>query len=302
MSTARPGTSGSGPAAGTAASLATPPSSLELRRREERTRRARRSTLTALVSTLAFAVLLWVGVTSAPGWPRVQAAFLDPQVAASSLPGILRGLWLNVRVLAVAAVLTLVLGMLVAVVRTLRGPVWLPLRLLATGYVDLFRGVPLIVLLYIVGFGVPALRFTDGRISSVVLGTTAIVLTYSAYVSEVFRAGIETVHPSQRLGARSLGLSYAQSMRLVVLPQAVRRVMPPLLNDFVAMQKDVGLISLLGAVDAVRAAQIAQLDGFNFTPYVVVALLFVLLSVPTARLADWVSIRATRREQAGAVL
>ncbi|WP_340296069.1 ABC transporter permease subunit, partial [Aquipuribacter hungaricus] len=293
---------GSGPAAGTAASLATPPSSLELRRREERTRRARRSTLTALVSTLAFAVLLWVGVTSAPGWPRVQAAFLDPQVAASSLPGILRGLWLNVRVLAVAAVLTLVLGMLVAVVRTLRGPVWLPLRLLATGYVDLFRGVPLIVLLYIVGFGVPALRFTDGRISSVVLGTTAIVLTYSAYVSEVFRAGIETVHPSQRLGARSLGLSYAQSMRLVVLPQAVRRVMPPLLNDFVAMQKDVGLISLLGAVDAVRAAQIAQLDGFNFTPYVVVALLFVLLSVPTARLADWVSIRATRREQAGAVL
>lgn len=306
MSTARPGTSRRGTARGgtgpTAGAPVSPPSPLELRRREERTRRARRSTLTALVSTLAFAVLLWVGVTSAPGWPRVQAAFLDPQVAASSLPGILRGLWLNVRVLAVAAVLTLALGMLVAVVRTLRGPVWLPLRLLATGYVDLFRGVPLIVLLYIVGFGVPALRFTDGRISSVVLGTTAIVLTYSAYVSEVFRAGIETVHPSQRLGARSLGLSYAQSMRLVVLPQAVRRVMPPLLNDFVAMQKDVGLISLLGAVDAVRAAQIAQLDGFNFTPYVVVALLFVLLSVPTARLADWVSIRATRREQAGAVL
>ena len=278
------------------------PSPLELRRRADRARRSRRSTLTALGSTVAFAALLYLGVTTAPGWPRVQAAFLDPSVAAASLPGILRGMWLNLRVLAVAAVLTVALALVIAVVRTLRGPVWLPLRLLATGYVDLFRGVPLIVLLYLVGFGVPALRFTDGRISSVALGTAAIVLTYSAYVSEVFRAGIETVHPSQRLGARSLGLSYAQSMRLVVLPQAVRRVMPPLLNDFVAMQKDVGLISLLGAVDAVRAAQIAQLDGFNFTPYVVVALLFVLLSVPTARLADWVSIRATRRQQAGAVL
>lgn len=287
------------PAAG---SVGHRPSPLEVRRRAERTRRARRSTLTALGSTVAFAVLLYLGVTSTPGWPRVQAAFLDPSVAVDSLPSILRGMWLNLRVLAVAAVLTVALALVVAVLRTLRGPVWLPLRLLATGYVDLFRGVPLIVLLYLIGFGVPALRFTDGRISSVALGTAAIVLTYSAYVSEVFRAGIETVHPSQRLGARSLGLSYAQSMRLVVLPQAVRRVTPPLLNDFVAMQKDVGLISLLGAVDAVRAAQIAQLDGFNFTPYVVVALLFVLLSVPTARLADWVSIRATRREQAGAVL
>ena len=278
------------------------PSPLELRRRVDRARRSRRSTLTALGSTVAFAVVLYLGVTSAPGWPRVQAAFLDPSVAAASLPSILRGMWLNLRVLAVAAVLTVALALAIAVIRTLRGPVWLPLRLLGTGYVDLFRGIPLIVLLYLIGFGVPALRFTDGRISSVALGTAAIVLTYSAYVSEVFRAGIETVHPSQRLGARSLGLSYAQSMRLIVLPQAVRRVMPPLLNDFVAMQKDVGLISLLGAVDAVRAAQIAQLDGFNFTPYVVVALLFVMLSVPTARLADWVSIRATRREQAGAVL
>jgi polar amino acid transport system permease protein len=278
------------------------PSSLELGRRAERTRRSRRSTLTALVSTTLFAALLYLGVVNAPGWPRLQAAFFDPAVALESLPAILRGLWLNVRILLVAAVLTVVVALVVAVLRTLRGPVWLPVRLLATLYVDLFRGVPLIVLLYIVGFGIPALRFTDGRISNVLLGTVAIVLTYSAYVSEVFRAGIETVHPSQRLGARSLGLSYTQSMRLVVLPQAVRRVTPPLLNDFVAMQKDVGLVSLLGAIDAVRAAQIAALESFNFTPYVVAALLFVLLSVPTARLADWANLRATRREQAGAVL
>jgi polar amino acid transport system permease protein len=278
------------------------PSPLELGRRTERTRRSRRSTLTALLSTGVFAVLLYLGVVNAPGWPRLQAAFFDPAVALESLPAILRGLWLNVRILLVAAVLTVVVALVVAVLRTLRGPVWLPVRLLATLYVDLFRGVPLIVLLYIVGFGIPALRFTDGRISNVLLGTVAIVLTYSAYVSEVFRAGIETVHPSQRLGARSLGLSYTQSMRLVVLPQAVRRVTPPLLNDFVAMQKDVGLVSLLGAIDAVRAAQIAALENFNFTPYVVAALLFVLLSVPTARLADWANLRATRREQAGAVL
>lgn len=278
------------------------PTPLELSRRRLRASRSRRSTLTSLVSTLVFAGVLYLAITNAPGWPRTQSTFLNPQVAWESLPTILEGLWLNIRVLAVAAVATLLLALIIAVLRTLRGPVWLPLRLLATGYVDLFRGIPLIVLLYLIGFGVPALRFTDGRINPVYLGTVALVLTYAAYVSEVFRAGIDSVHPSQRLGARSLGLSYGQSMRLVVLPQAVRRVTPPLLNDFVAMQKDVGLISLLGPLDAVRAAQIASQSSFNFTPYVVAALLFVLLSVPTARLADWAAARATAREQSGAAL
>lgn len=278
------------------------PTPLELSRRRLRAGRSRRSTLTSLVSTLVFAAVLYLAITNAPGWERTQSTFLNPQVAWESLPAILEGLWLNMRVLAVAAVATLLLALIIAVLRTLRGPVWLPLRLLATGYVDLFRGIPLIVLLYLIGFGVPALRFTDERINPVYLGTIALVLTYSAYVSEVFRAGIDSVHPSQRLGARSLGLSYGQSMKLVVLPQAVRRVTPPLLNDFVAMQKDVGLISLLGPLDAVRAAQIASQSSFNFTPYVVAALLFVLLSVPTARLADWATARAARREQSGATL
>lgn len=278
------------------------PTPLELSRRRVRASRSRRSTLTALVSTLAFAVVLYVLVTGAPGWPRTQRTFFNPVVAWESLPRILEGLWLNVRVLAVAAVATLVLALVIALLRTLRGPVWLPLRLLATGYVDLFRGIPLIVLLYLIGFGVPALRFTDGRINPAILGTVALVLCYSAYVSEVFRAGIDSIHPSQRLAARSLGLDYSQSMRLVVLPQAVRRVTPPLLNDFVAMQKDVGLISLLGPLDAVRAAQIGSQQTFNFTPYVVAALLFVLLSVPTARMADWATSRAARREQSGAAL
>jgi polar amino acid transport system permease protein len=258
--------------------------------------RARRSTLVALASTVVFAGVVVVAVTSAPGWPRVQETFLDVRIGWESLPAVAAGLWLNVRVLVVAELGVLVLGLLIAVLRTLRGPVFFPLRALATGYVDLFRGVPLLIALYLIGFGLPALRLQGVPSDTAVLGTITLILIYSAYVAEVFRAGIESVHPSQRAAARSLGLSYRQSMRLVILPQAVRRVLPPLLNDFVALQKDVGLISVLGAVDAIRAAQIASARTFDFTPYVVAALLFVLLAVPTGRIADAVAARAGRRQ------
>jgi polar amino acid transport system permease protein len=258
--------------------------------------RARRSTLVALASTVVFAAVVVLGVTSAPGWPRVQETFLDVRVGWESLPAVLAGLWLNVRVLVVAELGVLVLGLLVAVLRTLRGPVFFPLRALAIGYVDLFRGVPLLIALYLIGFGLPALRLQGVPSDTAVLGTITLILIYSAYVAEVFRAGIESVHPSQRAAARSLGLTHRQSMRLVILPQAVRRVLPPLLNDFVALQKDVGLISVLGAVDAIRAAQIASARTFDFTPYVVAALLFVLLAVPTGRIADAVAARASRRQ------
>ncbi len=274
-------------------------SRLQQEREAYRRGRARRSTLVALLSTTAFATVLWLAVTRSPGWPRVQDFFFNVDVARASLPRIAEGLWLNVRVLAVCAVAVPVIGLAVAALRTLRGPVFFPVRILAAVYTDVFRGIPLIILLYLVGFGVPALRLQGVPISTTVWGVVAIVLTYSAYVAEVFRAGIESVHPSQRAAARSLGLSYGQTMRIVVLPQAVRRVAPPLLNDFVALQKDVGLISVLSAVDAVRAAQIEAADFFNFTPYVIAGLLFVLLAVPTARLADWATLRATRREQAG---
>jgi polar amino acid transport system permease protein len=258
--------------------------------------RARRSTLVALASTVLFAAAVGVGVTNAPGWPRVQETFLDVRVGWESLPAVAAGLWLNVRVLVVAELGVLALGLLIAVLRTLRGPVFFPLRALATGYVDLFRGVPLLIALYLIGFGLPALRLQGIPTDTAVLGTITLILIYSAYVAEVFRAGIESVHPSQRAAARSLGLSHRQSMRLVILPQAVRRVLPPLLNDFVALQKDVGLISVLGAVDAIRAAQIASARTFDFTPYVVAALLFVLLAVPTGRIADVVAARAARRQ------
>lgn len=262
------------------------PSARQQERDAIRQARHRSSTLVALASTLVVALVAVLGVRSAPGWPRVRQSFFDPAVARSSLPAVLEGLWLNVRVMVVCAALIVVVAMALALARTLRGPAFLPLRLLATGYVDLFRGLPLILVLLLVGFGLPGLRLTGVPTSAVFLGGLALVLTYSAYVAEVFRAGIESVHPSQAAAARSLGLTRAQTMRHVVLPQAVRRVVPPLLNDLVALSKDSGLISILGAVDAVRAAQIATAKYANFTPYVVAGVLFVLLTIPLTRFTD----------------
>ena len=259
--------------------------------------------LISIVSTLVLAVVVWITLINTPGWARVQQTFFDPTVFVAAFPRVWEGFLLNLRVLFFAAIGVLVLSILIAVIRTLRGPVFFPLRALAAGYTDLFRGLPLIIVLYLVGFGIPGLQGSDGvRIPSAVLGTVALILTYSAYVSEVFRAGIEAVHPSQRLAARSLGLSHGQTMRLVVLPQAVRKVTPALMNDFIAMQKDVGLISVLGAVDAVRAAQIETAKFFNFTPYVLAGLLFVLLALPMIRFADWYTARLRAREQIGGIL
>lgn len=279
------------------------PSEIELTRRAFRLNRQRRSTWISILSTIAFAVIIWLSLASSPGWSRVQESFFSIDVMVQAWPTVLDGLWLNLRVLFWASIGVLVFGLALALLRTLRAPIFTPVRLLVHGYVDLFRGIPLIIVLYLVGFGIPGLRLEFlGRVPAEVLGTVALILTYSAYVAEVFRAGIEAVHPSQRLAARSLGLTYAQSMRLVVLPQALRKVAPPLMNDFVSLQKDVGLISVLGAVDAVRAAQIQVAHFANFTPYVVAGLLFVLLAIPTVRLTDWISVRLAKREQAGGVL
>src|SRR4029078_4045397 len=208
------------------------------------------------------------------------------------------GARLTVRVLVVCQVLILIFGLCLAAVRTLRGPVWVPLRALATGYVDLFRGLPLLMCLYLVGFGLPGLRLSGLPTSPVLLGGLALVLIYSAYVAEVLRAGIESVHPSQLAPAQPLGLNYRRTMRLVVRPQATRRVTPALLNDFVALQKDCGLISVLGSVHAVRAAQIQSPTPYNLTSYVVAGLLFVALAVPSSRLADWTSRRLATRQGA----
>jgi polar amino acid transport system permease protein len=288
-------------AAVSAAEAAWRPSELEVGRRAFRRRQTRRSVVVSAISTIVLAVSLGFALVGSPGWARVQQTFFDPGVAIASLPRILEGLWLNVQVLIVASIGVLLVALLIATLRTLRGPVFFPLRALAAGYTDLFRGMPLIIVLYLVGYGIPGLDFFE-RMPAAFWGTIALILVYSAYVAEVFRAGIEAVHPSQRLAARSLGLSHGQTMRRVVLPQAVRRVTPALMNDFVAMQKDVGLISVLGAVDAVRAAQIETAHFFNFTPYVVAGLLFVLLAWPTIRLTDWIAARTRAREQAGSIV
>ncbi|WP_229698234.1 amino acid ABC transporter permease [Wenjunlia tyrosinilytica] len=274
------------------------PSARRIERERYRKARTRRSVLIATASTLVTAVVLYLLVTGSPGWPRTRETFFNAHYAREALPEVLKGLWLNIRLLVVCGALVLVLGLVLAVARTLRGPVFFPVRALATAYVDFFRGLPLIICLLGVIFGVPALRLTGVTSDPVVLGGAALVLTYSAYVAEVFRAGIETVHPSQRAAARSLGLTNAQAMRYVVLPQAVRRVVPPLLNDLVSLQKDTGLVSIGGVVDAVYAAQIITGKSFNYTPYVVAGLVFVALTIPMTRLTDWVTARMNSRQGA----
>ena len=277
------------------------PSAVELGRRAFRKKQTTRSVLISLASTIVVAVLAWFFVINTPGWAAVQQTFFDPAVAVQAWPRVFDGLLLNIRVLIVAAIGVLIVSILIATTRTLRGPIFFPLRALAAGYTDLFRGMPLIIVLYLVGFGLPGLGVFP-RMPAEFWGTIALILVYSAYVSEVFRAGIEAVHPSQRLAARGLGLSHYQTLRLVILPQAIRKVTPALMNDFVAMQKDVGLISILGAVDAVRAAQIETAATYNFTPYVLAGLLFVVLALPMIRLTDWYSARVRSREQVGSIV
>jgi polar amino acid transport system permease protein len=275
------------------------PSTLRLERLEAKRRAARKSTLVAAASTIAVALVIYIAVTNAPGWDRVQTSFFSWKYASQSFPLILEGLWLNLRVMIVAEILILTIGLLVALARTTRSPVLFPLRILAAAYTDVFRGLPLLLVILLLGLGVPALRI-DGLTNSVVVwGAAALVLTYSAYVAEVLRAGIESVHPTQRMAARALGMSPVQTTQHVVLPQAVRRVIPPLLNDLVSLQKDSGLISVLGAIDAIKAAQIVTATSFNFTPYVTAGVLFVALTIPMARFTDWIAHRMARRQSQG---
>jgi polar amino acid transport system permease protein len=278
------------------------PSQRRIEREAYKRARSRRATAIAAVSTLATGVVLYLVVVSAPGWPRTKETFFNGQYAREALPKVLEGLWLNVRLLLICGAAVLVLGMLIAIARTLRGPVFFPLRVLAAAYTDFFRGLPLIINLMIVVLGVPALRLQGVTVDPVLLGGTALTLTYSAYVAEVFRAGIESVHPSQRAAARSLGLSNRKALRYVVLPQAVRRQVPPLLNDLVSLQKDTGLVSIGGAIDAVRAADIIVGRSLNYTPYIVAGLVFVALTIPMTRFTDWVTARMDRRRAQGGAL
>jgi polar amino acid transport system permease protein len=275
--------------------LAEPGSAALTERQRARRRAAVRSAGLASLSTVFVAVLAGFLVTRAPGWPRVRATFLSWPDFRAAFPDVLDGFWLNVRIFLVAEPLILALGLLVALLRGLHAPALFPFRLLAVAYTDLLRGVPTILVIFVVGFGLPALRLQGVPSDPAVLGTAALVLSYGAYVAEVFRAGIDSVHPSQRAAARALGLSPTQATRHVVLPQAVRRVVPPLLNDFISLQKDTALVAVLGPLEAVRQAQIYSSDKFNYTSYLVAALLFVALTVPMTRFADWLAARTARR-------
>ncbi|WP_326788440.1 amino acid ABC transporter permease [Streptomyces sp. NBC_00151] len=275
------------------------PSPRRIERERHRRRRARRSAAVAALSTLVTAVVLYLVVVDAPGWPRTKETFFDASFARETFPKVLEGLWLNLRLFVVCGVVVLVLGTLIAVARTLRGPMYWPVRALATAYTDFFRGLPLIICLSIVVFGVPALQLQGVTNDPVLLGGAGLVLTYSAYVAEVVRAGIESVHPSQRAAARSLGLTTRQTLRHVVLPQAVRRQVPPLLNDMVSLQKDTSLVSIGGAVEAMRSADIIVGRSLNYTAYIVAALLFVALTIPMTRFTDWVTARMDRRRSQG---
>lgn len=273
-------------------------SEVELSRRAYRKKQQLQSVATSLISTIVFAAIIVIGLKMSPGWPRVKETFFSSEYFVSSFPEILKGLWLNVKVLAVALIGVAIFATLIALVRTSNNPVLFPLRALAALYTTIMRGIPMIVVLYLIGFGIPGLGIF-GRIDPSILGTVAVIMGYSAYVAEVLRAGFNDVHPSQRASARSLGLTAGQTTRMIVIPQALRKVAPALMNDFISMQKDVGLISVLGAVDAVRAAQIEVASTYNFTPYVVASLLFILMSVPFILLNDWYSARLRKRELSG---
>lgn len=276
------------------------PSAVELRRREARRTQARKRMVIASVSTVLVLGALVAVVVLSPGWSRVQQTFFDVSYGAEVLPAVAKGLLLNIKLTIIGTIAISILGLALALARTSKAPALAPFRILATVYVDVFRGVPTLLVILLVGFGVPALRLTGITTSVVVLGTTAVVLCYSAYVAEVLRSGILSVHPSQVAAARSLGLTSVQTLRFVVLPQGVRRVIPPLMNDFVSLLKDTGLISVLGVVDAIRAAQIASSKSFNYTPYVVAAILFLLLTIPLTRITDRVLKRSIERQNAQA--
>lgn len=262
------------------------PSAREREREIYRKNLQARKRVIALISTVLVLGTFSAILLTSPGWDSVKATFFDLDYGKEVFPTVIRGLVVNIQLTLIGGVAIGVIALALALLKTTKSPALTPFRFIATAYIDIFRGAPLILIILLVGFGVPALRIQGLTNSVIVLGTIAVVLTYSAYVAEVIRSGILSVHQSQRAAARSLGLTSRQTMRYVVLPQAIRRVIPPLLNDFVSLLKDTGLVSILGVTDAVRAAQINASRTFNYTPYVVAAILFLLITIPLTRFID----------------
>ncbi len=258
----------------------------------------------AVASTVAVIALIVFAVLHSSHWLEVKEAFFNSKILGDSFPEIFGKFLRNVQFFMIAEPIILMFALLLAVLRSLPGPVFFPLRAMATIYVDVVRGIPTILLIYLLGFGIPALQIPGVPGSAVFWGVTAVILSYSAYVAEVYRAGIESIHPSQAAAARSLGLSRWQALRFVIVPQAVRRVIPPLLNDFIALQKDTALISIVAGFypEAFLQSQIDQSATFNFTPVLGAAICFLIITIPMTRFTDWLIARQRRRRQAGAAL
>lgn len=275
-----------------------PPSLIPRRPKLDLGEEGARGALLAFASTVVFVgLVLWLVLTS-EAWPAVQQQFFSGFHFRESFPAIVSGFWLDIQMFLVAEVAILVFALILAMIRALRGPAFFPLRATAIVFIDLIRGIPMILLILLMGFGIPALQLPGVTNSPLFWGLMAVVLSYSAYTAEVYRSGIESVPESQRMSARSLGLTQVQSLRYVLVPQAVRNVVPALLGGFVSLQKDVALIFVLGIREGVREAQIYNAFTFNYTGYVVAAILFLLISVPLARFADWYTERDRRRKQA----
>ena len=258
-------------------------------------RRARRGQAIAAVSSLiVIGGLVALAVTS-PGWTTFRDTFFSWSAFKDSFPDVAKAFWLDVKMFCVIEVAVLIVGLVIALVRTSRAAALFPLRALSAVFVDVFRGVPVIILIYLVGFGIPALELSGLPSDPIVLGGIALTLSYSAYVAEVYRAGIGSIHRGQRDAALAIGLTEGQALRRVILPQAVRRVGPPLLNDFISLQKDVALVSILGVIEAFREAQIITSSTFNFTPLVGAALLYICVTIPLARIVDRWGVGGMRR-------
>ena len=247
----------------------------------------RRANRIALISTLSVLVAIFVLVPLAPGWEAVQKSFFNGRVFAATFPGLLEAFVLNVMIFAWSAPLIALTGLAIALCRDARAPALFPLRLFGIAYTDIFRGLPVVLVIYIIGFGVPGLGLPRPWNSPYIWGTLALVLVYSAYVAEVIRSGIDSIHQSQRSAAASLGLSDRDTMRYVVLPQAIRNVVPANMNLFIALQKDVALLSFIGPVEVFRQAGVYKSLYANFTPYVGAALIFLALTIPATRYADY---------------
>ena len=254
-----------------------------------------RSSAIATVSTVVvFGAIIALVVTS-PNWDKVKAQFFSREDFVDAWPGVLKGFWINLELFAYSTVSVAILALVIAVMRSLRGPAFTPLRIMATVYTDLFRGIPLVLLIYLIGFGLPALQIQGLTNSAKFWGIVAMTLSYSAYTAEIYRSGIDAVPESQRSSARALGLTQWQSLRFAILPQAVRNVIPALMNTVVSLQKDVALLSILGIREAVREADIYKGRTFNYTSYIAATVLFLLISIPLTRYVDWFTARDRRR-------